>query len=236
MTAATSSPVAGPAADPRPGTAPATAPLPRTLGAAARIFWRAASPWIVAGLIVAAGAGRLAAGGFNWVDLAVVAGLIAWQPFQEWLIHVFVLHWRPKRLLGRVLDTEIAKRHRHHHEHPSDLPMIFMPLRGIAFSIATNAAIFLAVLPAPRHALTALFMVSAIGLAYEWTHFLIHTSYAPKGALFRRLWRMHRLHHYKNEGYWFGVTAHLGDRVLGTAPDPKDVPLSPTARTLGVGV
>jgi hypothetical protein len=48
------------------------------------------------------------------------------------------------------------------------------------------------------------------------------------------LWRYHRLHHFKNEHYWQGVTMHLGDRVLGTLPDHTKVPTSPTCRTLGV--
>jgi hypothetical protein len=40
------------------------------------------------------------------------------------------------------------------------------------------------------------------------------------------------LHHFKNERYWFGVTSIVGDRVIGTLPDQREVPRSPTARTL----
>ena len=210
------------------------APLPRTLAEAASTFWRARSPRLLAAVVLATGLARVAAGGLGWVDAALVAGLIAWQPFQEWLIHVFILHWKPRRVLGRTLDPELARRHRRHHEDPSNLPQIFMPIHAIFVGLPLNAALFLAILPAPRQVFTALFVGAAIGLVYEWTHFLIHTSYAPRGLIYRNLWRLHRLHHYKNEGYWFGVTGHLGDHVLGTAPDPKDVPLSPTARTLGV--
>jgi len=46
-------------------------------------------------------------------------------------------------------------------------------------------------------------------------------------------WRNHRLHHFKNERYWFGVTSTVGDRVIGTLPDQSTVPRSPTARSLG---
>ena len=46
--------------------------------------------------------------------------------------------------------------------------------------------------------------------------------------------RAHRLHHYRNENYWMGVTNHLGDHVLGTFPNKDDVPVSPTAKTLGI--
>ena len=47
------------------------------------------------------------------------------------------------------------------------------------------------------------------------------------------MWRNHRLHHYKNEHYWFTVTtAGTADRLFGTFPDPAGVPKSPTARAL----
>jgi len=47
------------------------------------------------------------------------------------------------------------------------------------------------------------------------------------------VWRNHRLHHYKNEHYWFTVTtAGTADRVLGTGPDPERVATSPTVRDL----
>jgi len=67
---------------------------------------------------------------------------------------------------------------------------------------------------------------------YEWTHFLIHTAYRPRSATYKAIWRNHRLHHFKNEHYWHGITNTVADHVLHTAPDQKDVPRSRTARTL----
>ena len=67
---------------------------------------------------------------------------------------------------------------------------------------------------------------------YEWIHYLIHTNYRPRHAPYRKVWRAHRLHHFRNEHYWFGVTMHLGDRVLRTYPERDEVPASATARTL----
>jgi sterol desaturase/sphingolipid hydroxylase (fatty acid hydroxylase superfamily) len=87
-----------------------------------------------------------------------------------------------------------------------------------------------------RRALTGVATSYAMLTVYEWTHFLIHSAYRPRHALYRRMWRAHRLHHFRNERYWFGVTTHLGDRLLGTFPDRDEVPRSPTARTLGVAV
>jgi sterol desaturase/sphingolipid hydroxylase (fatty acid hydroxylase superfamily) len=71
---------------------------------------------------------------------------------------------------------------------------------------------------------------------YEWTHFLIHTAYRPRSRYYRSIRRGHRLHHFKNEHYWHGITNTVSDRVLGTAPDQRAVPKSATARTLDPGV
>ncbi len=81
-------------------------------------------------------------------------------------------------------------------------------------------------------AVTGLLTCYLILGAYEWTHFLIHTPYQPRGRYYRAIWRNHRLHHYKNERFWFGVTSTFGDRVIGTLPDQRDIPRSPTARSL----
>ena len=85
---------------------------------------------------------------------------------------------------------------------------------------------------APLGVATGFAAAAILSLGYEWTHYLIHTDYAPKTRFYRSLWRGHRLHHYRNENYWFGVTNHFGDRVLGTNPAKDAVPVSPTARTL----
>jgi hypothetical protein len=50
--------------------------------------------------------------------------------------------------------------------------------------------------------------------------------------VYRAIWRNHRLHHFKNEHFWHGITNNLSDRVLGTNPDQREVPKSSTARTL----
>jgi sterol desaturase/sphingolipid hydroxylase (fatty acid hydroxylase superfamily) len=82
---------------------------------------------------------------------------------------------------------------------------------------------------------TALLTGYALVGVYEWTHFLIHTGYRPRSRYYRSIWRTHRLHHFKNERYWHGITNTVGDRVLGTFPDQRDIPRSRTARTLDPG-
>lgn len=51
----------------------------------------------------------------------------------------------------------------------------------------------------------------------------------------RREFRNHRLHHFKNEHFWHGITNTLSDTVLGTNPDQRQVSKSRTARTLDPG-
>ncbi len=75
----------------------------------------------------------------------------------------------------------------------------------------------------------------ALGLVYEWTHYLIHSDYKPKKTrVYRAVWRNHRHHHFKNEHYWFTVTSTgTADRVLGTYPTPPPpCRTPPTAKNL----
>jgi len=166
-------------------------------------------------------------------------------PFAEWLTHVYLLHLRPFRLGDRTLALATARAHREHHEQPNDLGLVLLgPLEatGLIFLIVPLpplvAAGLLAVVGAtvPVGALlTAVVTGYLLVGIYEWTHFLIHTAYRPRTRYYRSIWRSHRLHHFKNEHYWHGVTTTVGDRVLGTFPDHSDVPRSKTARTLDPG-
>ena len=84
---------------------------------------------------------------------------------------------------------------------------------------------------------TALFLSATLcGYAllgtYEWCHFIIHTRYRPKTHYYQSIWRSHRLHHFKNEHFWFGVSSDAADRVLGTSPDHRTVCKSRTVRNL----
>ena len=203
----------------------------RTLRAAARTFWRFRTPWLISPALVAALAARTAVGEWRWSHALVAAAIVAAQPFTEWLLHVTVLHARPVRVAGRTVDLYVAREHRRHHADPRDLAGSFVPLRVLGYAglvIVGVAALF----PSWPSRLTALVTMLTLGLVYEWTHYLIHSDYKPRTAAYRRLYVAHRLHHYRNEHYWYGVTARLGDRVLGTSPQRDEVPVSPTCRTL----
>lgn len=204
-----------------------------TLTAAAREFWRHPSPWLLAVALVASLVARILLGDFRFSDALVPVLMLVGFPFLEWLMHVIVLHWRPRRI-GRVtVDPILARKHREHHVNPREIPLIFIPLQSLYGALASTLIIGLWLIPRTALGLTFMVVTFGIGLVYEWTHYLVHTDYKPKHVVYRAIWRNHRLHHFKNEHYWFGVTSPgTADRVLGTYPDPQTVPTSPTARNL----
>ena len=204
-----------------------------TLRAAAREFWRHPSPWLLAVALIASVVARILLGDFGFSDAVLPVLMLAGFPFLEWMMHVIVLHWRPRRIGPVVVDPMLARKHREHHINPREIPLIFIPLQSLYGALASTLIIGLWLIPRTALGLTFMVVTFAIGLVYEWTHYLVHTDYHPKHAVYRAIWRNHRLHHFKNEHYWFGVTSPgTADRVLGTYPDPQTVPTSPTARNL----
>ncbi|MCH9683985.1 MAG: sterol desaturase family protein [Deltaproteobacteria bacterium] len=196
------------------------------------VFLRQRTAHVAGGLLLASGIGRMIVGGWSVWDLVVLASFVALHPFAEWVIHVGLLHWRSRRWRGFTVDFELAREHRAHHQRPHDPRTWYIPLRSGLVGYGLLGGLMALVAPTVGLWLTGVAMMSTMCLLYEWTHHLCHSSYRPRGAIYRRLWRQHRLHHFKNEHYWMGVTMHLGDRVLGTRPKPGSVPTSPTCRDL----
>ena len=200
---------------------------------AAREFWRHPSPWMIgAGLIVTLTV-RIVVGDWGFADLLVPVAMLAAFPFFEWSVHVFVLHWRPRRLGRLTIDSLLARKHREHHVNPREVPLIFITWPALLWVLPVSVGIALLAFPSTGLGLTYLVFVTIFGLGYEWCHYLIHSDYKPKTRLYRAIWMNHRQHHYKNEHYWFTVTsAGTADRVLGTHPDAATVAASPTAKNL----
>ena len=212
-----------------------TRPQRRTfsLGDAGREFARHPSPWLIGGTAAAAAAARVVVGDWQYTDALVPMAMLAIFPFFEWLVHVAVLHWRPRRIGPVTVDPLLASRHREHHVDPREVPLIFIPWRALLWILPGAGGIALLIFPRPGLGLTFLAVLGGLGLGYEWCHYLIHSDYKPKTGAYKAIWRNHRQHHFKNEHYWFTVTsAGTADRVLGTCPDPADVASSPTARHL----
>jgi hypothetical protein len=199
----------------------------------ARVLIAAATILVAARVVVG---GRVGRG-----DLIALAVTVAITGTVEWIIHKYLLHASEDAWTSRKLGT--GSGHRQHHLDPTDIEWLM--LRGV------DAAVFIAAFGAVTAAWSVPLMwivgagllgpfltawaLAALGLAhYEWVHLMVHTTYRPRTRYYRRLARNHRLHHFRNERYWLGVTANSGDRLMRTYPRHKsDVPLSDTARTLG---
>lgn len=204
-----------------------------TLIDAGREFWRHPSPWMIAVTLAAASVTRIAHGDWQITDAAVPVIMLAVFPFFEWLVHVSILHWRPRRVGALRIDPLLARKHREHHVDPRDIELVFIPWRALLWVLPVALAIALLVFPRTALGLTFLAFLTVLGLGYEWCHYLVHTDYKPQTGVYRAIWRNHRQHHFKNEHFWFTVTsAGTADRVLGTYPDPVTVRTSPTAKNL----
>jgi hypothetical protein len=204
-----------------------------TLRRAATRFIGHPSPWLIGALFGAATTARVVAGDWRpsdaWLPLLMVAAF----PLFEWTVHTAILHWRPKRWGRFTIDPLLARKHREHHADPRDAPLVFIPWQALLWVLAAFTAVGLLAFPRLALGLTFLMTVGTLGLCYEWTHYLIHSDYRPRTRIYRSIWRNHRLHHYRNEHYWFTVTTSgTADRILGTYADPQSVPPSPTAKAL----
>jgi Fatty acid hydroxylase superfamily len=216
-----------------------------SLARARREFLRKESPWVIGAGIVVLVVLRATIGDLSWRDAVAAAAMLAIYPFGEWAIHVFLLHAKPIRIRGRKLDTVAARAHRAHHRDPTDLNMValywwqaaFLMLVAVPLTIGLGALIATALAgPVPLGAMVSAAIAGyCMVFLYEWTHFLIHTAYRPRTRAYKTIWRNHRLHHFKNEHFWHGITNNLSDRVLGTNPEAREVPKSKTARTLDPG-
>jgi hypothetical protein len=207
-----------------------------TLWDAWREFWKHPSPWLIAPPLVAAAAARVVVGDWQFIEAIVPVVMIAGFPFVEWVIHVFVLHWRPRRIGGLLVDSQVARKHREHHINPRRFELIFIPWQSLLLVVTTSAAIGLLAFPRLGAGLTFLSFAMVLTFGYEWCHYLIHSDYKPKSRVYHAVWQHHRLHHFKNERYWFTVTSSgTADRVLRTSPDPATVATSPTAKNLHGG-
>jgi hypothetical protein len=205
-----------------------------TLADAGREFWKHPSPWMIGATLAGALIARIIVGDWQTTDAVVPLVMLAVFPFFEWMIHVFILHWRPKRVGGFTIDPLLSREHRAHHVDPRSVPLIFIPWKSlVSWVLPLTVAVALLAFPRLGMGLTYLVFIAAFGLVYEWTHYLIHSDYKPKTRVYRAVWRNHRNHHYKNEHYWFTVTSSgTADRVLRTCPDPSTVENSPTAKNL----
>ena len=205
-----------------------------------RVFLAHWSPRVIVAVAATAVIARLSVWSVSPGDLLVLAAVLVFTGPLEWFIHKYALHTDPDAWTTRKLGLGVG--HRNHHLDPPALDnlllagpdaAIFCVMLGLTTTAWAVPLLWITGSPVGVSWLSALALTYLGFLNYEWTHLMVHTRYRPRTRFYARLATNHRLHHYRNEDHWLGVTSNLGDRLLGTYPRHKsDVPLSDTARTL----
>jgi divalent metal cation (Fe/Co/Zn/Cd) transporter len=196
------------------------------------VFFCHGSPRLLTVLLGVFLALRLGHGGFGAGDLWVVLGVGLYWPVQEWWVHIYLLHMRPWTWRGRTIEPPLVRIHGAHHREPWSIELALLPMSVLIAVGPTLVWLWWWAMPELGLALTGMTATTVATLAYEWVHYLTHTSYRPRSRLYRAIWRGHRLHHFKNERYWHAFTVPLVDTLLGTDPDPRTVETSPSCRDL----
>jgi len=186
-------------------------------------FVRQASPRILATLTIIFGVMRLVAGHLSGADAAVLLIIPALWHLQERLLHEYLLHLRARRFLSWRLLRRISEHHRRHHLDPWRTATLFITTSAYLFTVPTVMAVLFIITRDVRLTITGSFAYFFTLFIYEWIHCLIHTSYEPRSTWFRRRWLNHRLHHFKNSRYWFGITSPIWDVAFRSRPEPSAV-------------
>ena len=135
-----------------------------TLADAAREFWRHPTPWLLAAALLISVVARVVVGDWQKSDAVLPLIVLAVFPFVEWVIHVFVLHWRPRRIAGVTVDPMLARKHREHHADPRITRLIFIPLQSLFGALGAALVTAFLIIPRTGLGLTFLVVVAAIGV------------------------------------------------------------------------
>ncbi|GMK43592.1 fatty acid hydroxylase [Paenibacillus glycanilyticus] len=166
----------------------------------------------------------------NWHSLVFfIVGLIGFM-FSEYLTHRFFFHLKAPQ---NPLFLKFLKRlHYDHHADPHDLKLLFLPVWYSLPNLGVFALLFYLIAGSMDFTLAFAAGLVAMLLVYEWKHYVAHRPIQPKTRFWKWNKRMHLLHHFKNENYWYGVSTPLVDALFGTLKEEKDVPTSATAKNL----
>ncbi len=195
-------------------------------------FYGHMSPRILTALAAGLVGFRVYLGNWSSADLIAPVCIIAFWPVLEWLIHAYILHMKPRKIFGVNFDLSVGRTHRAHHANPSDLSDITINKEVFPTVVPVLIGLAYWLFPTLELATGALAMFFTLSLHYEFCHFIGHVAWQPPVEYYRRRQRMHRLHHYRDEKLWWGVSTGLGDLLLGTAPDLKEVKKSPTVHNV----
>ncbi len=150
--------------------------------------------------------------------------------FSEYLSHRFLFHLKAPK--NSFLFKLIKRLHYDHHTDPNNLHLLFLPLWYSIPNLSVLVLIFYLI--TGNLWLTVAFAggLKMMLLIYEWKHYVAHRPIKPKTKIGKNIKKLHILHHFKNENYWYGVSTSFVDVLFGTLKDEKEVETSKTAKDL----
>lgn len=159
----------------------------------------------------------------------IILGILIFA-LSEYITHRFLFHLKAPN--NPILLKLLKRLHYDHHTYPDDLKLLFLPLWYSLPNFFILSAIFYFYNDDLINTIS--FGIGLIGmlLVYEWKHYVAHRPIKPRTRLGRWVKKIHILHHYKNENYWFGVSTPFADFIFGTFKNEKEVETSNTAKNL----
>lgn len=168
--------------------------------------------------------------GLTWL-LAIyfVIGLVGYM-FIEYITHRFLFHLKTPD--NPYLLKFLKRIHYDHHKDPNDLKLLFLPLWYTIPNLLTAGIIFFFLESTLIGTLSFVSGTILMLLIYEWKHYVAHRPIKPRTKFGIWVKKLHLLHHFKNENYWYGVSTPFVDVIFRTLKDEKTVETSQSARDL----
>jgi sterol desaturase/sphingolipid hydroxylase (fatty acid hydroxylase superfamily) len=166
----------------------------------------------------------------SWLTVLIfIIGLIFFM-FSEYVTHRFFFHIKAPK--NKLLLKFMKRIHYDHHTYPDDLKLLFLP---IWYSIPNLGSLCIIYFLISKDLIQTIAFGSGLVfmlLVYEWKHYVAHRPIKPITKVGRQIKKLHILHHFKNENFWYGVSTPIFDGIFGTLKDEKEVVTSNTAKAL----
>ncbi len=168
--------------------------------------------------------------GDRWI-LAIyfLLGFVAYM-FTEYATHRFLFHLKTPK--NRLFLKFLKRIHYDHHKDPNDLKLLFLPLWYTIPNLSIAGGIFYLIEQTFIGTFSFLMGIIVMLLIYEWKHYVAHRPIKPITKFGVWVKKLHLLHHFKNENYWYGVSTPFADMLFGTLKDEKRVDTSKTVKDL----
>lgn len=139
-------------------------------------------------------------------------GLLFWTWF-EYFMHKRIFHMLPSNKYKERIQYLF---HGVHHEFPRDKTRLAMPPASSILILIALFFVFKLIIGNYTYTFLPGFVIGYS--IYLTIHYSIHAFKPPKN-MFKTLWILHSIHHYKDDTVAYGVSSPLWDYIFGTMPE-----------------